>query len=125
MFSPVDQLFAEEINIEDLYVIVREDPRAPQSTREYWSQSRTWLKNIEEARVYEDGELASNIRRIQAMKPDNFLRDGQLAVPTRFRHVTLGDLFNESPDAIALTQARRGDSSPVRDDFRYKALHGL
>jgi hypothetical protein len=121
MFNTENNL-AGIMNIEDAYVVTREDLNAPISSREYRTSQRTWSNKIEEAKVYEDMELASNIRRFVAKNPGNFLQKNGFAIPTRFASTKLGDivdqLFKGDQDAITLTQGLGVQVRQHRRDYR-------
>jgi hypothetical protein len=110
------------IDVEDAYVVTREDPKAPISTREYRTPQRTWSNKIEEAKVYVDAELASNVRRFAARNTDNFLQRNGFAIATRFSVARLGDIVNElfkgDEDVISLTQGLGAGIRLHRKDFR-------
>jgi hypothetical protein len=109
-------------DVVNAFVITREDPRAPISTREYRTSQRTWSNKIEEAKVYEDEELASQIHRMAARNTANFLMRNGYSIPTRFAHPKLGDivdqLFKGDQDAISLTQGLAITVRQHRRDFR-------
>lgn len=116
-------------DIKSCYVVTREDPNFPISTREFRSSLRTWVKEIEHAKIYVDVDLASNVRRLVAKNTENFLQKNGYAIPTRFAHPKLGDvvdqLFKGDKDIISLTQGLSSSKHQVRRDYRdYKRVGG-
>jgi hypothetical protein len=109
-------------DVMNAYVVTRELPDAPISTREFRTSRRTWSKKIEEAKVYEDIELASQIHRFAARNTANFFQKNGYAVPTRFAHTRLGDivdqLFKGDKDVVSLTQGLSTAVYQPRRDFR-------
>ena len=115
-------------DIENAYVVTREDPNAPISTREYRTPAKRWSNKIEDAKVYEDVALAAQIHRFAAMNTANFLERNGFAIPTRFAHPRLGDVVNQlfkgDKDVVALTQGLSTAIYQPRRDYRDFKLPG-
>jgi hypothetical protein len=85
----------DSVAMQEAYVVTRESPSAPVSTREYRTSAKTWSNKIEDAKVYEDIELANNMRNLVAKNTTNFLKVNGFAIPTRFAHQKLSEAMDQ------------------------------
>lgn len=110
-------------DVENAFVVTRENPNAPISTREYWcGPPQGWSNKIEDAKLYVDEEQAMNRRRVVAKNFNHFFQHKGYSIPTRFAYVRLGEivkqLFQGDTDIVCLTQGLTASLYQPRRDFR-------